>query len=282
MAETFGGPGVGARSPEGRSSFLAEPRRPNIADPSCPANRRSRLRALDLFAGAGGASRGLQLAGLDVTGVDVKPQRHSPADRIIQADALSLSVDFIRGFNFVWASPPCQRHSSMRLMHNAKRHADLIGPTRELLIAAGVPFAIENVEGARPMMRSPVLLCGSMFGLATPCGAGLKRHRLFECSFKVTAPPKCRHRRGTPVIGVYGAHNRNRSRPTGTNHQPKTDFGADDARFAMGVDWPVTGNEISQAIPPAYSEFIARAWLGGARANTKTNSRPAVEGRRPR
>ena len=193
-----------------------------------------------------------------MTGVDINAQPHNPADRFIQADALELSIDFVRGFDFVWASPACQAHTSLRHAHNAKRHLDLIGPTRELLVAAGVPYCIENVVGA-PLV-SPVLLCGTMFGLATPCGAELQRHRLIETSFPLLAPT-CQHRAGTNVIGIYGGHYRNRRRPTGSNHVPETDFSPADARIAMGVDWVMTGDEISQAIPPAYAKFVARVWL---------------------
>ena len=217
------------------------------------------MKALDLFAGAGGATRGLQMAGFTVTAVDIAPQPHNPAHRFIQADVLELSVEFIRGFDFVWSSPPCQAHSSMRVLHNARRHVDLIGPTRDLLIAAGVPVAIENVVGA-PLIN-PIMLCGTMFGLETPCGAELRRHRLVETIFPVLAPA-CLHEPGANTIGIYGGHYRNRRRPTGANHVPKTDFSPADARFAMGVDWAVTGDELSQAIPPAYSRFVARAWLG--------------------
>src|SRR5208337_2987929 len=105
------------------------------------------LTALDLYCGAGGATRGLQQAGFHVTAVDIKPQPHNPANTFIQADVLTLSVDFLRGFDFVWASPPCQAHSVLKHAHNARPHVDLIGPTRELLIASGVPYTIENVIG---------------------------------------------------------------------------------------------------------------------------------------
>jgi DNA (cytosine-5)-methyltransferase 1 len=217
------------------------------------------LRALDLFAGAGGATAGLMGAGFTVTAIDVRPQPHNPADRFLRGDVLALSPDFLAGFDFIWASPPCQRFTTMRFVHNAKRHADLIAATRELLLASGRPFAIENVVGAP--LRDPILLCGTMFGLATPCGAELRRHRRVETSFPVSAPPPCRHRPGAAVIGIYGGHYRNRRRPAGSHHAPRTDFAAEDARVAMGIDWPMTSEEISQAIPPAYAQFIAEPWL---------------------
>lgn len=188
-----------------------------------------------------------------MTGVDLVASPRYVGDEFRQGDALGLSVEFLRGFDFVWASPPCQPHSSMRVLHNARRHVDLVGPTRQLLVASGVPFVIENVPGA-PLVN-PITLCGSMFGLRTPCGAELRRHRLFEASFPVKAPA-CRHS-GGPVIGIYGAHARNRRRPTGADHVPKTDFSA------AAVDWAVTNDELSQMIPPSFSEFIARQFLAG-------------------
>ena len=205
------------------------------------------------FSCAGGAGHGYELVGFEIVGVDIVDQPHYPG-RFIKADFLALPISFLRTFTLIHCSPPCQAHSAMRVLHNAKRHEDLIGPTREKLIASGVDFVIENVPGA-PLIN-PITLCGSMFDhLKTPCGAELRRHRLFECSFPVVAP-KCQHRRGVPTIGVYGSHYRNRSRPSGTNHQPKTDFSQADARIAMGVDWTVTGDELSQMIPPAFTRFI--------------------------
>jgi DNA (cytosine-5)-methyltransferase 1 len=217
------------------------------------------MRAADLFAGAGGATRGLQLAGFRVVAVDINPQPRNPADRFIRGNVLELPIEFLREFDFVWSSPPCQKFTSMRDMYNAKStHLDLISATRELLIEAGKPFAIENVPQAP--LRNPILLCGSMFNLDTPCGAELRRHRHIETSFPVSAP-KCRHCPGERTIGIYGGHARNRRRPTGTHHVPLTDFTLEDARAAMGVDWPMTFGELSEAIPPIYSRFIAGQWI---------------------
>ncbi|HYF06363.1 MAG TPA: hypothetical protein VD970_01995, partial [Acetobacteraceae bacterium] len=146
----------------------------------------------------------------------------------------------------------------------AKAHADLIPATRALLKAAGVPYVIENVEGAP--LEDPVVLCGSMFGLGAEAGGTfyqLRRHRLFEASFPILAPD-CRHT--SPVIGLYGGHVRCRSARHGG--RGTRDFvGVDKpalAHAAMGFTERVTMDEISQAIPPAYTEHIGkcfRAWL---------------------
>lgn len=207
------------------------------------------MRALDLFCGAGGVSMGLHRAGFDVTGVDLAPQPRYPF-RFVQADALRPPFR-LSDFDFIWASPPCQAHTSLRAMHNAKEHADLIPQTRALLAASGRPWAIENVPGAP--LRYSVMLCGTMFGLGHE-GAELRRHRLFETSFPMMAP-KCAHGRGG-VIGVYGGHVRDRRRVTGA--KGRRDHPTVAGRAAMDIDW-MTLAELSQAIPPAYSEFIASA-----------------------
>jgi site-specific DNA-cytosine methylase len=60
--------------------------------------RRRIPRALDLFCCAGGASMGLARAGFIVTGVDVEEQSEYPLD----------------GFDFIWASPPCQAFTAYK------------------------------------------------------------------------------------------------------------------------------------------------------------------------
>lgn len=216
-------------------------------------------RALDLFCGAGGATRGLQLAGFHVTGVDIKAQPRYCGDEFYQGDATTFSIG---AFDFVWTSPPCQAHTAMKTMHNAKAHPDLIPVTREKLQRSGIPYVIENVPGAP--LHHPILLCGTMFGLGCE-DAELQRHRWFECSFPALFP-ECRHGSRAATLGVYGGHLRNRKRTIGVYGEgvPDSvrkfdrgvaDFNVKQGREAMGIDW-MTLAELCQAIPPAYSQFI--------------------------
>lgn len=225
---------------------------------------------------------GLHQSGFTVEGVDIHPQKHYPF-KFHLLDVLTVSVDFLRQFDFIWASPPCQAHSVMRRGRwQDREHPDLIEPVRDLLVSSGVPYCIENVVGAP--LREPVMLCGSMFGLQTTHGSQLRRHRLFECSFPVVQPV-CKHNKGS-VIGVYGGgqhpgrrYLRDKDGNLITPHKqyPATIgvygnsggssnrdgiqmFGTQDRRDAMGIQW-MTGKELSQAIPPAYSRYIAEQFL---------------------
>jgi DNA (cytosine-5)-methyltransferase 1 len=201
-----------------------------------------KLKALDLFCGAGGASMGIHRAGFEVTGVDIAPQKRYPF-KFIQADALGFDLS---DFDFIWASPPCQAYSmaSLGLRNKGKTYPDLMRQTRQGLESAGVPFIIENVPGAP--MRADVLLCGSMFGLR------LIRHRIFETNnpgMILTNP--CQH----PELAVCVVGNGTPSWVRKKNGGKC--FSIHDARAAMGIDW-MNRNELSQAIPPAYSEFLCR------------------------
>ncbi len=151
------------------------------------------MRLLDLFCKAGGAGFGYHLAGFEVTGVDIMPQRHYPFD-FIQADALEVDLS---GFDVIHASPPCQRFSQLTTMHGpVDHHEDLVDLTRQRLIDSGLPFIIENVPAAP--LRNPILLCGSMFGLK------VRRHRIFEISGFNVPQPECKHDQQGKVVGVYG------------------------------------------------------------------------------
>lgn len=202
------------------------------------------FKALDLFSGAGGATKGLQRAGFHVTGVDIKPQPHYCGDVFIQADA--LTVDLI-GYDLIWASPPCQHYSQLTNCRGTQaNHPDLIGVIRSRLKAVGKPFIIENVNGARMELDNPLMLCGAMFGLMS------YRHRRFECSHFIMQPDHPPHtvpcaRAGHWELGKYASVTGNCS-PVSLS------------RVALGIDW-MNRNELSQAIPPAFSEFLGRQIL---------------------
>lgn len=210
------------------------------------------MRALDLFCCAGGAGRGLADAGFEVVGVDLVKHKNYPFT-FIQGDALTVPLG---GYDFIWASPPCQGYTALRHAPGAKGAPLLIDQIRDRLVANGAPWVIENVEEAKWAMRDPVTLCGSMFGLGSS-GFQLRRHRLFEANFRIPQP-ECKH--SEPVVGVYGGHARCRSAKFGG--RGTRDFvGMSQKQIAseaMGIDWMTLG-EMSEAIPPAYSHLIGLA-----------------------
>lgn len=205
------------------------------------------MKALDLFCKAGGAAMGLHRAGFEVIGIDIEPQPNYPF-AFIQADALNPPVDLSK-FDFIWASPPCQAYTIGASAREAKGavYPRLIERTREML--SGHPFTtIENVMGAP--VRPDLILHGHMF-------PDLKviRRRKFELSwngFTLVPPvPKGLLREG--FMSVVGT-----GTPSGIKAMGLPNYKTADLRAAMGIDW-MTRAELSQAIPPAYSEFIGRA-----------------------
>ena len=224
-------------------------------------------RLLDLFCGAGGAAAGYARAGFDVVGVDNRPQPRYPYE-FHQADALTYPLT---GFDVVHASPPCQRYTRGNAYRDTTGYPDLIGNTRELLTASGLPYVIENVPDARPQLRTPMVLCGTMFGLTTHDDDGeplqLYRHRLFESNVLLYPPGPCRHLPGVQVAGAYGAASTVGDTPA--QRRAYARYGrrggyvpAPHIRAALlGVDWPMPQAALNQAIPPAYAHHIGRQLL---------------------
>lgn len=221
-----------------------------------------RPRLLDLFCGAGGAGTGYHLAGFDVVGVDIAPQPDYPFE-FVQEDAIYvLEMPLPKTFDAIHASPPCQRYTAMKSMWNHKgdAHPDLVEPVRNRLVSLGLPWVMENVPGA-PMEHS-LMLCGTMFGLGTG-EYELRRHRLFETSFPILGPT-CQHEK--PTIGIYGDHARDRRRVNGSKDRGR-DIATDEAtrialgKEAMGMPWITRWRSASEAIPPAYTEFIGTQLL---------------------
>lgn len=183
---------------------------------------------------------GYHLAGFDVTGIDHEPQPRYPF-RFVQADALAYVEKHGAEYDAIAASPPCQAYSVTRSIHQ-REYPDLVAATRTALKVAGKPYVIENVPGAP--LHWPIMLCGTMFGLT------LYRHRLFESSQLLFAPMHGEHPERCPQVG-HGAS------PGGYMIVAGHFKDIAQARRAMGIDW-MTRDELSQAIPPAYTEWVGR------------------------
>jgi DNA (cytosine-5)-methyltransferase 1 len=210
----------------------------------------ARPRLLDLFCGCGGCSVGYARAGFDVVGVDLVRQHDYPFQFIL-GDALTVPLD---GFDAIAASPPCKARTVARATAVARfptlfdPHVDLVGEVRDRLVVSGLPYVIENVPGKGEPLRDPITLCGSMFGLP------VRRHRLFESNVPMTPPP-CDHAGQGPVVGVYGSGGADANRKQRGGGGGIKVSGAE-AATALGIDWTTDQRVLSQAIPPAYTEWI--------------------------
>jgi DNA (cytosine-5)-methyltransferase 1 len=214
------------------------------------------MRLLDLFCGAGGAAMGYSRAGFtEIVGVDINPQKRYPFE-FVQGDALEYVAQHGHKYDLIVAGPPCQLYSVTAGLSKGG-YPDLVGPTREALQATGKPYIIENVPGAP--LENPLMLCGTMFPELR-----VRRHRLFECWPAIWFPPgMCYH------WGRCGNKNTVNERGKRVNQSFDTSqfitvtgnyFRKRDGAAAMGIDW-MTKNELSQAIPPAYTEWLAREML---------------------
>jgi DNA (cytosine-5)-methyltransferase 1 len=203
------------------------------------------MKLLDLYCGVGGASVGYARVGFEVTGIDLKHGKRYPYT-YVRADVLEIikDIDYLRQFDVIHASPPCQTHSITQHLRNAQGKStskiDLIPQTRQALIESGVNYIIENVPGS-PLI-DPVQLCGSSFGLK------VRRHRLFESNMPIKGSV-CNHKLQGRPIGVYGSLND--EIPKGG----KTATTIDEARKAMGMDWAIW-TELVEAIPPAFTQYL--------------------------
>jgi DNA (cytosine-5)-methyltransferase 1 len=215
-----------------------------------------RPRLLDLFCGAGGAAMGYYRAGFDVVGVDIEPQPNYPFE-FVQTDVTTRYGNpfFGLGFDAIHASPPCQSFTAYRRKGHGvgDGYPDLVARVRGLIKSKGVPYVIENVPGAP--LENPVQLCGTGFGL------DVQRHRLFESNVPIMSPG-CAH--GRHAARFTAATNRK------ANSRRTVEVGVwriplDVQQRAMGIDW-MTLEELSEAIPPVYTEHIGQYLLTAVEA----------------
>lgn len=220
-------------------------------------------RLLDLFCNDGGAGEGYRRAGFTIVGVDlVRRAGGYPCGTLIRCDVREILADagFLASFDAVHASPPCPTHSRTKHLRDAQGKnagplsGDMIPETRAALVAAGVPYVIENVEGSP--LRRDLVLCGSMFPeLHVEDETGrrwLKRHRVFESNVELAAPGPCDHKgAGVRPLGVYG------SLADDIPSGGQTCRDIDQARRLMGIDW-MGWAALKEALPPVYCE-----WIGG-------------------
>ena len=223
------------------------------------------MRVLDLYCCAGGATKGYQQVGATVTGVDKEPRPNYCGDDFVQMDALKYLETFDPSmFDLVHASPPCQERCAMtngtnKAMGWGREHEQLVPQTRELLDATGLPYVIEQPQGHGGLIRTDLRLCMDMFPVGPP--PWVQRHRDFEIhGFTVPQPKHTKHKgyvRGyrhgvlrsgdeAPYVAAYGKGGGKAS--------------ISEMQYALGIDWTDVHEELTEAIPPAYTEWIGAAF----------------------
>jgi DNA (cytosine-5)-methyltransferase 1 len=228
------------------------------------SERKDKPRLLDLFCGAGGAAVGYHRAGFDVGGVDLHPQPRYPFE-FDQADALQYLRDlinrdlFVGPIHAIHASPPCQAYTGLN--NDKSEHPKLIAPVRELLEKTGLPYVIENVDGAKNYMLDPISMEGKHFGLH------IKKKRWFETNWPLPSPVETLPRGRDFLVYEHGKWRWTQNVPVyGSGGRKAVEYWP----YAMGVgqswdDCWMTRDELAQAIPPAYTEWIGRRLLSHVR-----------------
>jgi DNA (cytosine-5)-methyltransferase 1 len=109
------------------------------------------------------------------------------------------------------------------------------------------PYIIENVAGAKDELIDPLMLCGAMFDRPTP------RHRWFETSFAITPPehPTCRG-----MAKRFAEHNDIDYRDMSVTGKSRRKGSIDVWRQIMEMPWATRARDLSEAIHPAYTEYL--------------------------
>lgn len=220
---------------------------------TCFESTEKRPRLLDLFCKAGGAGTGYYWAGFDVVGVDHRPQPHYRYT-FVQREVIDfLKMIWVEGhYAAVHASPPCQWGTAYgRRPNHVKESPNLVPKVRDLLERTGLPYVIEQPWVNRHAMVSErtIVLDGTQFGL------DVMRRRCFESNIPgwiaVERPPRDRERQTPRFAPATNRQNLRRTVEVGVWRIP-----LDVQKEAMGIEWEITREELSEAIPPAYTEWI--------------------------
>jgi hypothetical protein len=228
--------------------------------------RRDKPWVLDLCCCAGGAGHGYVLGGGRVTPVDIVDRPSNPHGSV-RYDAIKLLRSMIRSgeimrYTLVHISPPCQAKHSLTVGSNGHRkstHKDLIPGLRPLLAELtklGIPYVMEQPVGVSGI-RKDLMLCMDMFPQAE--GPKVWRHRYFELGgWKVGQPAHPKHegrvrgwRHGAyyegDYVAVYGKGGGKATVP--------------EAQRALDIPWTDSWDELVEAIPPAYTQWIMEQFL---------------------
>lgn len=207
------------------------------------------MRLLDLYCGEGLSAWGYWLSGRfhEIVGVDIAPEMSTRYSfDFVQGNALALDYDFLMDFDFIHASPPCQGYSKATPKWARARHMRLIAATHLMLVAAGKPYVIENVEGSGKDLRPNLVMDGHYFGLPT------ERRRYFHVS---TLPKPLRLLRSSLDTHL---------------HMHGDFITRDEMIEAMGLQVVnenrrryLTRTGIEQGIPPAMTKHIAEMVIPG-------------------
>ena len=217
--------------------------------------------ALDLFCGAGGASKGLLDAEFEeITGIDINEQLEYPKTNdgkvcFVKTDVFNLKLEMFKAYDFIWASPPCQAYSiGTKLVRNkGRKYPDLISKTRKLLLKTGKPFVIENVQGSP--IRKDLILCGEMFDLP------IIRHRCFEIYGFECKKLKHKKHSGRVWNGKkkgWGKNKKFKKYFSVTGHCSGT---LKQWQKAMEITWIKNRHTLTQCVPPKYAEYIGKQFL---------------------